>query len=380
MRSIAYLALLIGCEGSSSLPATPDAGAAPSPDAGITAESGTDGGLAPIAIGEGYKPGLALDPAGTAYIAWYGPETTTSSLQFCRLPRGARSCDVRKPIQVPGTSLTRPFVMVSGTTVQVVSYRYGMQGTPNEAVFAYRSTDGGATFDAGRIIGAIPYHDALPGPGNTLSLTTDAYTPGLAFEAAPLDGSDPAKAHAVLSADHVYSGSVGLVDATTPIVVFADASGNAQFRRFSGTGLTNDSGSWSAPVNIGHGEYMHLASGSKGLFLKARTADAKLEVRRFDGATFAAGVNVPEGTGELPQSHLSQDPGGRLHAVWPRIDADGIRLYYATSDDGAAWDSRIVLTSADAIASMRVVAGTDHVGLAVWEGPAKAIRAVAVAP
>ena len=115
-------------------------------------------------------------------------------------------------------------------------------------------------------------------------------------------------------------------------------------------------------------------------FLKGRTAASALEVRRFDGDTFAAGTPIPEGTGELPQSHLSQDPAGRLHAVWPRIDVDGIRLYHAISDDGATWETDLLLTGPDNIASLRIAAAADHRGVAVWAGPEAAIVVLAVAP
>ena len=30
----------------------------------------------PLTIGTGHKPGVAIDPAGTAYIAWFGPRAT----------------------------------------------------------------------------------------------------------------------------------------------------------------------------------------------------------------------------------------------------------------------------------------------------------------
>ena len=65
-------------------------------------------------VGRGYAPGVAVDAAGTAYIAWVGEEAGTTSLNFCRLPRGAAACDVAHPIVTPATALHRPFVTVSG--------------------------------------------------------------------------------------------------------------------------------------------------------------------------------------------------------------------------------------------------------------------------
>ena len=62
---------------------------------------------APFTVGAGFKPSVAVDAAGTAYLAWYGPESGTTSLQFCRVPRGATACDLARTIPAPGTS-TQP--------------------------------------------------------------------------------------------------------------------------------------------------------------------------------------------------------------------------------------------------------------------------------
>jgi hypothetical protein len=52
--------------------------------------------------------------------------------------------------------------------------------------------------------------------------------------------------------------------------------------------------------------------------------------------------------------------------VWPRIDADATRLYYATSDDGAQWRQGALFAGAEAFNGVRAAAAGDHVGLAVW--------------
>jgi hypothetical protein len=372
------------------LAATPTAGDA-GPDAVSTADAGGggsdagdggDGGARRglLTIGDGHAPGLAVDATGTAYIAWYGPESTTTTLQYCRLPRTAAGCDVRTSIPAPGTSITRPFVTVSGASVRVISYRYGLAGERFGAAYLFSSTDGGATFDGGRMMGSLSFSDATVGPGDAISFATSAVTEGELYELAPASGTTPPAQYALLSTTHPHSGTVALLDPTTPIVAFADGSGNAQFRRYSGTGDPNVAASWSPAQDIGNLDYMHLAAGSKGLFLKGRTAGRTLEVRRFDGSTFAPGVAIPEGTGELPQSHLFQDPGGRLHAVWPRIDVDGIRLYHATSDDGTRWVAGRLLTGDDAVHGMRVATAADHVGVTTWEAPPGAIRVLDVGP
>ena len=368
--------LLAACGGGSSNATSPD-GAAALDDGGSNAD-----GVSlprPIAVGSGYNAGVAVDPAGTAYIAWVGPERDVTSLQFCRLPRGGTACDAKLVIATEGTSLSRPFVVVEGMTVQVLSYRYGLTGGDFASVFLFTSNDGGRSFDAGRRVGTVPFTAAALGPGRTVSLTTHAYQNGTVYQAVPLDpGAPAAAAEAMLSATHPYSGAVGL-EGTTPVVAFATGSGDAQVRSYLGTGDRNSAASWSPARDIGKGDRMHLAGGSRGLFLLAQ-GSAGLEVRRYGGEVFGAAVPIPNGTGELAHAHLVQDATGRLHVLWPRIEASGVYLNHAVSDNGTVWQTGLV-TVDDGFDGVRMALAPDQVGVAVWATSASAagsIHAVAV--
>ena len=369
-------ALLAACGGGSdNNPATPDGGA--TLDGG-----GNPDGVSlprPISLGPGYNAGVTVDPAGTAYIAWVGPESNVTSLQFCRLPRGGAACDARGMIATEGTSLSRPFLVVEGMTVQVLSYRYGLTGADFSSVFLFTSTDGGRTFAAGRRVGTVPFTAAALGPGRTVSLTTHAYQEGLAYQAVPLDPGAPAAAtEAVLSTTHPYSGAVGL-EGTTPVVAFASGAGDAQLRSYLGTGDHNVAASWSPARDIGKGDRMHLAGGPKGLFLLAQGA-AGLEVRRYAADVFGTAAQIPNGTGELAQAHMVQDTTGRLHVLWPRIEASGVYLNHAASDNATAWQTGLVTTD-EAFDGVRIALAPDQIGVAVWATSAAAaasIHAVAV--
>jgi hypothetical protein len=326
------------------------------------------GAATPLTIGTGHKPGVAVDGAGTAYIAWYGDESTVSSLHFCRLPRGAGACDVAGTIAAPGTSLSRPFVSVVGSTVRVVSYRYGLTAPRFDEVWQFTSADGGASFDAGHAIGITAFDEAVSGPGDTLSVATNAVTEGELFQNMPLGGGTAAESRALLSTDHPYNGTVGLADAGTPVVVSATGASLAQFRRYAGAGSLNDPANWTAPVDIGYADYPRLAGGPAGLFLLAGTETNALMVRKWDGTTFNAGVTIAD-AGDDAQAHLAQDPGGRLHAVFGHGTADGLQLESATSDDGVTWQSGVLLTQpgAQSLAQLRAAAAADHIGVAAWE-------------
>jgi hypothetical protein len=329
-------------------------------------------------IGPGHKPGVAVDAAGTAFIAWYGPEAGTSSLRFCRLPRGAQRCDIANDIVVPGgTSASRPFVAVAGNTVRVVQYRYGFAGGDFGRALEFVSTNRGLTWSAGRQIGIQPFDEAVAGPGSTLTAAAGGHDGG-SIQSMPLGGGTAGDDRAILMPGRPYDGTVGLVDATTPLAVFTSGSGVGAFRRYS-AGSLNDPAGWTPETEIGDTHYPRLAGGRSGLFLLAGRASNALVVRRWNGSTFTPGVAIGASR-EMAHQHLAQDPAGRLHAVYP----SGERLVHATSDDGVRWQSSAVLAQTDgAIRNLRAAVAPDHVGVVVWDtglatGPA--IRFAAIGP
>jgi hypothetical protein len=340
------------------------------------------GAATPLTIGTGHKPGVAVDAAGTAYIAWFGPESTTTSLNFCRLPRGASACDVTTTIAAPGTTLSRPFVTVDGALVRVVSYRYGLTGARFDQIWEFTSADGGATFDAGHPVGIAPFDEAVRGPGDTLTVATNAESTGLAVQNVPLDGTDAGATEAILSADHPYNGTVGLAGPAM-VAVFADASGNAQVR--TSGGVLNDAATWTPPVDLGYADYPRLAGGPSGLFLLSGTPANALTVRKFDGTTFNAGAKIAD-IADDAQAHLTEDPAGRLHAVFAHNTAAGLELGYATSDNGTSWKSGPLLTQTDATQSfgaLRAATAPDHIGVAAWEtasGGTSDVRVLGIGP
>jgi hypothetical protein len=185
-------------------------------------------------------------------------------------------------------------------------------------------------------------------------------------------------ASALLFADRPYDGAVGFTPAGQLLAIFDDGSGNAQFRLQNG-GDGNDAATWGAPVDIGVESYPRLAGGPSGLFLLGEDASRNLTVRKYNGTTFGAPVRLGAG-GEAPQADLHQDAAGRLHAVWPTFEADGIELHYAVSDDGASWSQGTVVTQQDGEpAEVRVAAAPDHVGVAAWT-TASQVRVLAVGP
>jgi hypothetical protein len=321
-----------------------------------------------ITIGHGFKPGVAVDAAGTAYIAWYEDDGGATTLRFCRLPRGAVACEDPDQITAPNSSLSRPFVTVSGSTVRIAQYRYPLSGAITAGVWEFTSTNRGDNFDAGHKIGSIPFNEAVQGPNDTISAATNAQGGGLAFQNMPLGGGSAGTDTAVLSSDHPYNGSVGLVNALTPLTVFSAGDSQSQFRRYDSSGFpVNDEANWTPATSIGYADYPRLAGGPTGLFLLAGTPSGGLEVRRYDGATFAAPVPLTA-SGDASEDHITQDASGRVHAVFGQGQADGLHLVHAVSDDGVSWRSGTVeVRTRGGIGQLRAAVAPDHVGVAAFE-------------
>ena len=341
----------------------------------------------PVPLGTGQTVGVTVDDAGTAYAAWNGNEPgAPTSLFFCRLPRAATACDVKTTLPADGSSLTRPYVLVDGGTVRVLSYRYGMTtGERFDAVYMFTSSDGGASFDGGVQIGTVAFHDAIRGPGNTVSMIENVSAS--VFQSAPL-APGPVTAEAHLNPSHPYDPAIALIDAGTPLAVFADGNGAAQFRRYSGIGDLNDANSWSPPVDFAaYAAYLRLAGGPLGVFALSNDANGGLEVRHFTGGGFDPPVPLPGPDKPITggSDHIAQDAGGRLHVVWPFGDATGAHVGYASSDDGDDWAQTQFDVGDPAViestpSSMRVAVAPDHLGVATWHsGGGETAQAFAIA-
>ncbi|MEA2389955.1 MAG: hypothetical protein QOK31_64, partial [Solirubrobacteraceae bacterium] len=318
----------------------------------------------PVDVGAGSDAAVAVDSAGTSYIAYNGLPSSNQPLRLCKLPRGASACasTTDLPVAGPGTisSDARPFVSVSGSTVRVLSYRYGFSSGDFARDVLFSSADGGATFGAGVQVGNLhPNGDAVAGPGAGISLVNSAGA-SHSYQRVPTDGSTQATTSAALSSQYLNGGSVALVDPVKPLVVFDDGT-NAAFSVFNG-GPINDAASWSAPAVIGAATYERLAGGPSGVFAMLATG-GHLEVRKFGGTTFGSQTTIPSSaSNNLSASDLVQDAAGRLQALWP--DASG-NLFQSTSDDGVTWATQKLTTFAD-VRTMRGAAASDHGGVATW--------------
>jgi hypothetical protein len=115
------------------------------------------------------------------------------------------------------------------------------------------------------------------------------------------------------------------------------------------------------------------------------TPENALTVRMFDGTAFNAGVKIAD-IADDAQAHLTEDPSGRLHAVYAHNTAAGLELDYATSNNGTSWQSGPLLTQTNAtqgIGALRAATAPDHIGVAAWETASDAsseVRVLGIGP
>jgi hypothetical protein len=317
----------------------------------------------PVSLGQGQNPNVTLEADGTANIAYTGKGANSAELNYCKLPRGATSCSVKTIIPAPGDSLTIPFAVGSGNTVNVISYRYGLTGGPFAQVLLFQSGDGGVTFGPGTPIGNIPPYDIVFGPGNLISAVTNAVTAEMQYQAWSLTGNQTT--HAALDGDpYEYLGTVAMIDPNTPIVVYASRGGDGRFRRYTGIGDVNDQASWTPAADIGPLDWPKVVSGPSGVILIGQNAlsGPNMEARRFDGTTFGGRTQITTGT---RADHAVEDGDGRVHVIGSKFGGKtGQQFFYASSYDGSRWISQGV-DYPTVPQNMRLAVNPDHFGTVV---------------
>ncbi len=346
--------------------------------AALGASAAQAGGLLRLAD-EGDRPNVAVDSAGTAHVVWNGKAADGDlETHYCRLPRGRTSCasDVVLPIpRREGTtfaSLDGPHVFTTGPSgVIVATYRNGLfdrpDGIGDRALFVFSSTDGGRNFGPPAIVGTqAPSGDAILGPGDAISVASNAETGGTFFQSAPTGAFTSTIANLGDGPTQWFNGSVGLLDGATPIVAFDDLA-TVFFRRYLGPGDPNDPASWTATTTVGAGSDTRLASGPTGVYLMIKTGQTKKRyvVRRYAGGGFARTTPLSKRGGPI-FNDLVQDDGGRAHAVW----LNGSRALVSRSSDGTSfWGPlRELVDSSVSMFDIELGAGPDGRGLAVWRG------------
>ena len=378
--------------------------------------AGAEGVSKPIAIGSNTAglpstPAVAVDPAGTAYIAWVTPPADTV-LNFCKVAVGASACN-RVTLQVPDPSHAEyfdpPSVLVTGAEVRVFEEVDGAADQNQDGMYEWISTDGGATFTAapyalsytavGDTAGTgpmpvIPLFGGNAGfgyvaaAGNPLFQANSLSAP-LNYSPAAYPVTSPPPPFATLNPSpnnyvvgnlggeivSQLSGTTGLLGVfqlieTGPCpsnegLVFTFAAANSST---SNTALDTSPGPGSPWSPLGavqcNAENPALTSGRSGLgLLYTNDASTTTQFRRFTApATFDSAVTVAHGAALQPS--LTQDGAGGLYATW-LTNGVGLRLAYS-QNGGSSWSGPVTLSGSNGLDSVASATGVSGQGWAVF--------------
>jgi hypothetical protein len=304
----------------------------------------------------GTFPNLVVDEAGTAHIVWNeGRGNADDATIYCRLKRGATSCDARRTLvwnksYGPGdgplfnTDDGGPRIVRVGDQLVVLSKRYPTigekpDGASSSTVVGWVSNDGGSSWSNAQILGKWNLGQlAVTGPSDDPTIVNLGHD--------PLCGGMCVTAYR----SGVYAASQGLLntdpnsnydatlanDGAAVVGAFSDLNPRIWLRRWNRMGPVTDPGSWSTSAPI-PGDEPDLAGGPGGAFLMHRPG--------FSGAYQVRPLTVGAGDRMVPGAaqpiskaagarfgRLAEDASGRLLAAWQQ-EGSGVQL--RTSSAGA---------------------------------------------
>lgn len=311
----------------------------------------------PVSLADaGTFPSMVVDEAGTAHIVWNdGRGDQADAAVYCRLPRGATSCQTRTeliPVKDYGAGDGPEFnidnggpkIVRVGDQLVVLSYRYPTVFTrPDEpgsgAVVQWTSVDGGSTWSGGQVAarhdlngGALAF-----GPSDAPRLLTINHTGpcGVCVQQIKPGTYDPAQGPLGAGIpDANYDGALTL-DGGVPTAVLADLARRSYVRRWTGTDPITDPNTWGAPVTV-PGDEPSIAGGAGGLWVMTKPVfGGPFVARPVTGATTGAPLTLSRGRDDA-FGVLGQDPLGRLMAAWesrsgPASAPPGVRMRTVTS-------------------------------------------------
>lgn len=393
---------------------------------GLLAGSAT-GALAasgkPILVASGIgsqPPAVAVDGAGTAYIAWNNNTNLGGSanfVQYCVLPAGATTCSHSGSL-IPAdgaTSVDGVHVVADGSTISILADVYGTAGS-NAQDYApeqeWQSLDGGATFsivDGGLSVadGAINADTGPLGavivPGtNVLGFAWDTAAGPPTFDAFPLSSpaecslaNCPAGFATLQPTSQPQLGNVGGRFAARAgahpgvLGVFSDGGGTASYQcpnhdnipYVYGSGNQSASNSynvspgspgsaWQVPLSLGicDAQEPAVGGGPSGFGVVATDeSNGTTSYWPFD-QTHSNFDNKPVVLSDAPQlnASLNQDATGGIYATWQYDGAGGALALSYSKDGGKTWIGPSLLNSSD-VPDLTSSVGPSGQGWATWQ-------------
>ena len=282
---------------------------------------------APGMLGAGEDPGVAVDRAGTAHVAWIAEASGGRSvLEYCQVPRGRRACSVRQTFGLPRSGVG---------DVQVLAPRPGavflVTSVLNDRGVIFGSADGGATFAPSRMGQLIRVEQAVFGPGETINLMSGSGD----FVRFGTDGSGPADW--AVSFDEA---TAALFNTLAPYgsgyAAFFSGASRTRALLYSGVGDPNLPQSWVEGPPLGQDRVAPSAMGGRSgtwvAYLDRRGGGSAVRVRRLRAGRLGRPVRLSRL--DTLAIHAAQGPRGNMIVVWQ----DGSQVVeYSRSRTGRRW-------------------------------------------
>jgi len=316
-----------------------------------------DAAAAPGFLGRGHDPGVAVDGAGTAHVAWLTRAGDAGSLEYCQVPRGKRACAVRRSVALSESGFGKVQVLLPRPgVVQIVAPLL----RPAALVSSF---DGGNTFAVGTIGKATPaIEQAIYGPGEFISLMSGSGP--ASFGRFNPDGSGPEDLDVQFG-----SATESLETSLAPwgsgfVALFSGRQ--ARTVLWNGLGDPNLQESWVEGPRLGRADIPRAVGGKSGTWVAyVRRGRDRTYVRRLrsSGRLGAERTLFRDSPFDLT---FAQGPRGNMALVFESGDSASI----VRSRSGRRWTKPRRLFRGNDPQDMRAALGPRGGGWLVWDASA----------
>jgi hypothetical protein len=398
-------------------------------DAKASAQSTADGAPEPagpatgrvLDMGRGDGPSMAVDDEGTADVVWGvpAPGRTGDAVIFCRLPRGARACSVKRRFLVD--ALTAPVILRDRNGVLRILVSYNGTRQIGGGTLIVSSLDDGATWDYrffrvntgvfqgsiidaalsqdGRMLYAL-FGDFVPGDKSQVFAAIGLDRPVLNREddpgrIAPLTGDATAdKARLVYSAR-----TVGVLPDGRAVIAGYDTDERKRTPRAAIRVMADAEGNpVTAPwTPIRGGAVYGLASSLRGASLIGALSCAKgVEVAPLRnlrlGAARPLSADRSLACNDGGGADLTYDSAGGRHAAWlwdldgcpgskTAYDNDNVCIISRRARPGGDFGAKTVIATIDQSATfIQAAAGKDGEGWVLWRELVDGVPKIRITP
>jgi hypothetical protein len=308
-------------------------------------------------LGTGHDPGVAVDAAGTAHVAWLADTADGSAgvLEYCQVPRGKRACATRTQVPLEDDGFGKVQVMLPAPgTVQILAPL--ADPTP-----LLTSVDNGATFARHDLIDLPAIESAFYGPGNAISVMSGS-GPARYGRYAP-DGGGPE------GLPVEFGAAIESLDTTLApyggglVALFSGAATRSVI--WNGLGDPNLQQSWVEGPRLGNGRYDPSAAGGRsGTYVAyvQRRKRHEFYVRRLrSSGRFGRAKRIARR--DPSDFMLVQGPKGNMAIVYMWSDD----AWIIRSRKGSRWTRSRRLFRGNGPGDLRAVLG-GRGGWVVWDG------------